>query len=164
MSQFTSKRHSSQGTEPLLFAYVIWATSWENLFMPNANNKGAGQPVHPCSLISAFVVRCLDSITLGSISEISSLHLASVDAQAGLSYLVANPDDRFSCDKAHNIWKKRKLQTKSLISDPIKWLGVHVCLKDLLHEASVPFLLAQLNYMINRDLNQFFENYSSLLF
>ena len=27
-----------------------------------ANNKGADQPAHPCSLISAFVVRCLDSI------------------------------------------------------------------------------------------------------
>ena len=30
--------------------------------MPYANNKGADQPAHPCSLISAFVVRCLDSI------------------------------------------------------------------------------------------------------
>ena len=51
-----------------------------------ANNKGADQPVHPCSLISAFVVRCLDSIiSLVSISEISSLYLASVAEQAGLS-------------------------------------------------------------------------------
>ena len=40
---------------------------------------------HPHSLISAFVVRCLDSmIYLVSISEISSLHLVSVAAQAGL--------------------------------------------------------------------------------
>ena len=30
--------------------------------MPYANNKGADQPAHPRSLISAFVVRCLDSI------------------------------------------------------------------------------------------------------
>ena len=38
------------------------------------------------SLISAFVVRCLDSIIpLGSISKISSLQLASVTEQAGLS-------------------------------------------------------------------------------
>ena len=37
------------------------------------------------SLISTFVSRCLDSIiALVSISEISSLHLASVAAQAGL--------------------------------------------------------------------------------
>ena len=31
-------------------------------FMPYANNKGADQPAHPRSLISAFVVRCLDSV------------------------------------------------------------------------------------------------------
>ena len=30
--------------------------------MLNANNKGADQPAHPRSLISAFVVRSLDSI------------------------------------------------------------------------------------------------------
>ena len=59
--------------------------SWENLFMPYANNKGADQPVHPCKLISAFVVCCLDSILpLVSIPEISSLYFASVDEQAGL--------------------------------------------------------------------------------
>ena len=39
-----------------------------------ANNKGADQPAHPRSLISAFVVRCLDSIiSLDSIVEISRL-------------------------------------------------------------------------------------------
>ena len=32
------------------------------LFMLYANNKGADQAAHPRSLISAFVVRCLDSI------------------------------------------------------------------------------------------------------
>ena len=51
----------------------------------NANNKGADQPAHPRSLISAFVVRCLDSIIyLDSIAEISRLWLASVAAQAGM--------------------------------------------------------------------------------
>ena len=50
-----------------------------------ANNKGADQPAHPRSLISTFVVRCLDSIMpLVSIFEISSLCLTSVAAQAGL--------------------------------------------------------------------------------
>ena len=39
-----------------------------------ANNKGADQPAHPRSLISAFVVRHLDSIiSLDSIAEISRL-------------------------------------------------------------------------------------------
>ena len=56
------------------------------LFFPYANKEGADQPAHPRSLISAFIVRCLDSIIpLVSISEISSLCLASVAAQAGLS-------------------------------------------------------------------------------
>ena len=40
----------------------IWATSWENMFMIYANDKGADQPAHPRSLISTFVVRCLESI------------------------------------------------------------------------------------------------------
>ena len=39
-----------------------------------ANNKGADQPAHPRSLISAFIVLCLDSIiSLDSIAEISRL-------------------------------------------------------------------------------------------
>ena len=43
-------------------------------FMSYANNKGADQPAHPRSLISAFVVHCLDSIiSLDSIAEISRL-------------------------------------------------------------------------------------------
>ena len=42
--------------------------------MSYANNKGADQPAHPRSLISAFVVCCLDStISLDSIAEISRL-------------------------------------------------------------------------------------------
>ena len=52
--------------------------------MPYANNKGTDQPEHLRSLISAFVVRCLD-ISLVSISEISSLYLLFVYAQTGLS-------------------------------------------------------------------------------
>ena len=53
---------------------IVWAKWWENLFMSYANNKGADQPAHLCSLISTFVVCFLDSIVpLVSISEISSL-------------------------------------------------------------------------------------------
>ena len=53
--------------------------------MPYTNNKGADKPAHPRSLIRTFVVRGLDSIIpLVSISEISSLHLASVSAHADL--------------------------------------------------------------------------------
>ena len=32
--------------------------------MPYSNNKCAAQPSHQCSLISTFVVRCLDSIII----------------------------------------------------------------------------------------------------
>ena len=42
--------------------------------MSYANNKGTDQPAHSRSLISTFVVRCLDSIiSLDSIAEISRL-------------------------------------------------------------------------------------------
>ena len=53
---------------------IIRATSWENLFLPYANNKGADQPAHPRSLISAFVVCSLDSIiSILAIAKISRL-------------------------------------------------------------------------------------------
>ena len=56
------------------------------MFPPYANNKGADQPVHPRSLINAFVVRCLDSIIpILAKSRISRLQLVSVAEQAGLS-------------------------------------------------------------------------------
>ena len=44
------------------WSHIKWASSWENLFLPYANNKGADQPAHPRSLISTFVVSYLDSI------------------------------------------------------------------------------------------------------
>ena len=40
--------------------------------MPYVNNKGADQTAHPRSLISTFVVRCLDSmICILAISKVS---------------------------------------------------------------------------------------------
>ena len=69
--------------------------------MPYANNKGAYQPAHPRSLISTFIIRCIDRVTLlVSISEISSLYLASVAAQAVLSHPGPKPEGRFSSDEA----------------------------------------------------------------
>ena len=54
--------------------------------LPYANNKGADQPAHLRSLISAFVVRYLDSIIpILAKSKISRLQLVSVVEQAGLS-------------------------------------------------------------------------------
>ena len=71
--------------------------------MSYANNKGADQPAHPRSLISAFVVRCLDSVmSLVSVTEISSLMLASLAEQASLSLTWSEtPEDTFSHDEAH---------------------------------------------------------------
>ena len=55
--------------------------------LPYANNKGADKPAHPHSLISAFIVRILDSIIpLVSRSKISRLYLASEAAQPGLRF------------------------------------------------------------------------------
>ena len=66
-------------------------------FMPYANSKGAHQPAHPRSLISAFVIRCLDSVmSLVSVTKLSSLMLASVAEQANLSLTWSEtPEDSF---------------------------------------------------------------------
>ena len=71
--------------------------------MSYANNKGADQPAHPSSLISAFVVRCLDSVMpLVSVTRISSLMVPSVAEQASLSLTWSEtPEGTFSHDEAH---------------------------------------------------------------
>ena len=57
----------------LIIKYIRRAMK-KTCLMSYANNKGADQPAHLRSLISAFVVRCLDSfISLDSIAEISRL-------------------------------------------------------------------------------------------
>ena len=79
--------------------------------MPYANNKGTDQPAHPCSLISAFVVRNLDTIvpTLAK-SKVSRLYLVSVCEQAGLSLTPSQtPEDTFSSDMAQLKKNKKKL-------------------------------------------------------
>ena len=55
-----------------------------------ANNKGADQPVHMCSLISAFVIRLMESIIsrLAS-SEISTVWLVSVAERTGSSLALS---------------------------------------------------------------------------
>ena len=70
--------------------------------MSYANNKGADQPAHPRILISAFVVRCLDSVmSLITVTKISCLRLTSVAEQGGLSLTWSEtPEDTFSHDEA----------------------------------------------------------------
>ena len=71
--------------------------------MSYANNKGADQPAHPRSLISACVVRCLVCVmSLVTVTKNSSLMLASVAEQASLSLTWSEtPEDTFSHDEAH---------------------------------------------------------------
>ena len=57
-----------------------------------ANNKGADQPAHPRSLISAFVIRLLKSIKPRlATSEISLFYLVSVAEETGLSLALSKP-------------------------------------------------------------------------
>ena len=70
--------------------YII-ATSWENLFMPYTNNKGADQTAHPQSLISAFVVRFLDCLIhiLAKSKTLKALASLCIAEQAGLSLTLS---------------------------------------------------------------------------
>ena len=68
--------------------------------MPYANNKCADRPAHLRSLISTFVVRCLDCIL--AISEVSRFQLASVAEHDGLNITWSKiPEYTFSRDEAH---------------------------------------------------------------
>ena len=62
----------------------------ENLSSGFANNTGADQPPHLLSLISAFVVRLLESIYLAT-SEIPIFKLVSVAGHVGLSMTWSEP-------------------------------------------------------------------------
>ena len=55
-----------------------------------ANNKGADQPAHPRRLISAFVIRFLESnISKLAPSKISIFYLVSVAEQTGLNLTLS---------------------------------------------------------------------------
>ena len=59
-----------------------------------ANNREANQPAHLHSLISAFIICILESISSRlAISKISIFYLVSVAEQAGLN--LGNQEDRF---------------------------------------------------------------------
>ena len=77
--------------------------------MSYAINKGADQPAHPRSLISAFVFRCLDRVmSLVCVTNISSLILASAAEQASLSLAWSEtPEDTFSYDEAHLFYSEK---------------------------------------------------------
>ena len=73
--------------------------------MPYVNNKGTDQPAHLRSLISTFVVRCLDSmIHILALCKVSRFLIISVALMAGLNLTWSKiPEDTFSRDMAHII-------------------------------------------------------------
>ena len=69
-----------------ILVLITWASTQENLSTGFANNKGTDQPAHPCSTISAFVIRHLESIISKlSTSKISFFKLVSLAEETGLS-------------------------------------------------------------------------------
>ena len=65
----------------ILYIIIIWATTWENLFMPYADNKGAAQPLH--AVWSAPLL--LYNVSSFHNRNFKPLTSFSVAAQAGLS-------------------------------------------------------------------------------
>ena len=122
-----------------------WALSWENLsYAMCANNNGTDQPAHLHSLIGAFVVRCLDSVTMKvHIPEISRLSLPYTAEQAGLSLIWSwTPEERFSDSMPYHeimelfVLQKHIPQTymrshpvglSDFWSDPLSTSILHVC-------------------------------------
>ena len=105
--------------------------------MPYANNKGADQPAHPRSLISTFVVPCLDRhiFVLRGSFNVALLQLYG-PRQANL-VLIAYASSEGSGEPAHprslartfaarsyKQWIKRNLQTENQIPGPSEWLGM----------------------------------------
>ena len=69
---------------------IKWAATRENLSWDVANNTGADQPAHPRSLISAYVIRFLESIIcILSTGEISFFQLVSVAEETGLKLALS---------------------------------------------------------------------------
>ena len=87
--------------------------------MPYANNKGADQPAHPRSLISAFVVRCQDRmIPLVYISEIPRFWLVSVAEQVSLCLACSETsEDTFSHGVTHT-YSPLHFSSSSLVFAP----------------------------------------------
>ena len=106
------------------YKYLIWAKLWENLIMLYANNKGTDQPVHLRSLINAFIVRCLDCYN----RNFKTLASLCSWADRFESFLITNPEDRFSHDKAL-IWKGDLLEIQRTYKGGKQQIVDQVCLR-----------------------------------
>ena len=73
----------------ILLLHIKWALTQENLSSVFVNNKGADQPAHPRSLISASVIHILESIISGlATREILIFYLVAVSDETGLSLIL----------------------------------------------------------------------------
>ena len=86
-------------------SHLKWATAYESLLMPYANNKDTNQPANLRSLISAFVVRCLDSTISLVFCICNFMSLVCFCSWAGGLSLTwsQTSEDRFSRDVAQII-------------------------------------------------------------
>ena len=68
----------------------VWVSTRENILWEFAHNKGADQSAHLHILISAFVIRFVESIIFNlATSEISSFELVFVAERTGLSLALS---------------------------------------------------------------------------
>ena len=90
--------------------------------MPYANNKGADQPAYPRSLISAFMFTAW-MVNTSACYSLNYKTLASLISWAGQfwSYLVANPEGRFSRDE---VQKQKETCGKHFTSDDMTYFCV----------------------------------------
>ena len=76
--------------ENVYMLLIKWASTRENLSSGVANNTGADQPAHPCSLLSASVSRLFESIISRlDTTEISVFLRVSVAEETGLSLALS---------------------------------------------------------------------------
>ena len=76
---------------------IVSVSFRETCFSGFANNIGADQPAHPHSLISAFVIRFLESIISKlATNEILSFLLVSVAEETGLSLAFSETPKRIT--------------------------------------------------------------------
>ena len=82
---------------------TMWTSSLVTCLRGFANNKGADQPAHTRSLISAFVIRFLESTIYDlATSEFSIFQLVSIAEETGLKLALSDtPKTGFSRDEAH---------------------------------------------------------------
>ena len=71
-------------------AWLIWASTRENLSSRGENNTGADQPANPHSLISVFAIRFVESIICKlATGEISIFWLVPVAKETGLKLALS---------------------------------------------------------------------------